>query len=113
MIMARLSHKRISRYFEFLIDSGSDYTLISKSHAVLLGIDLKKLKTDKVELANLSFIKVYKSRLSITINNTALIIPVLIADEEVECLLGRKGVFEHFEVLFQENKSLVTFKYKI
>lgn len=28
-----------SRYFELLIDSGADYTVISKSDAMILGID--------------------------------------------------------------------------
>ncbi len=109
--MAKLHNNGIARYFEFLVDSGADYTLISKSNAVLLGIDVDNLKKNKtkVEIANLKFINVYKVFLTITIGSINLKIPIMIADGEVECLLGRKGIFDVFDVLFQEQRQKLVF----
>ena len=109
LITAKLTYKKKSRYFEFLVDSGAVFTFISKSYALLLGIDASKpslkKKIIKVEVANLTFIKAYKIKLQITIKDESLKIQVLVADREVECLLGRKGVFDYFDILFQENKQ--------
>lgn len=45
-----------TRYFNFLLDSGADFSLISKSDAIVLGIDysLIESKEIKVEVANLT-----------------------------------------------------------
>ncbi len=112
MIMAKLGlSKNKSRYFRLLIDSGADYTLISKSDAAVLGLNYKNINTKeiKVEIANLAFIHTKKSHLTITIEDNSFKIPVLIAKEEVECLLGRKGIFDKFDILFREKEGQVIF----
>ena len=112
-LMAKLSTDRNQgRYFRFLIDSGADYTLIPKSKAILLGISYKKLKNTEsiVEASNHSYIKTKTTHLYITIEKITVKIPVLICDEEVECLLGRKGVFENFNITFQEKNQRVIFR---
>ncbi|MDH5597289.1 MAG: retroviral-like aspartic protease family protein [Candidatus Peregrinibacteria bacterium] len=99
------------RFFRLLVDSGADYTLISSSDALILGIEYKKISTRevKVEVANLAFIHTKKTRLVIEIEGVKLSIPVLVAKEEVECLLGRKGVFTYFDILFQEQRQQMIF----
>ena len=113
MLMAKLGKDKTSaRYFEFLIDSGSDYTLIPKSAATLIGIDynhIPKQKT-KVETANLQSINAKRTELHLDIRGEQLKIPVLVCEEEVECLLGRKGVFENFDITFQERAQQVIFR---
>lgn len=103
-----------ARYFELLIDTGADYTLISQYDAELLGLRYKAIKQKeiKVEVANLAFIRTKKVSLLLTIEGYDFTIPVLIAREGVESLLGRKGIFEHFEVIFQEYNEQVVFKRK-
>lgn len=57
MLMAKLSKDQNNgRYFRFLIDSGSDYTLIPKSAVGLLDIDYNRIPEErrKVETASLS-----------------------------------------------------------
>lgn len=100
-----------ARYFEMLIDSGADYTLIPKTDALLLGIDYNSIDSQeiKVEVANLAFIHTKRTNIILTIHDIEISIPVLIAKEEVECLLGRKGVFDVFDVIFQESKNQVVF----
>ena len=101
-----------ARFFELLIDTGADYSLISRSDAILLGINYNKIKADtiKVNMANLDQISARKTRVKITIGDHEFKIPILVAYEQVEPLLGRKGVFEHFEVIFKEAEQMVVFK---
>jgi len=113
MIMAKLRKENgQARYFEFLIDSGADFTMISKSYASILDLEYSNLKGEeiKVEVANLTFIHAKKTTLILTIEGNDFVIPTLIANEEVECLLGRRGVFENFDIIFQENQQQVIFK---
>jgi len=112
MLMAKLQYQNNrSRYFEFLIDLGADYTLISESDAMLLGIESKDLLGEKinVEVANLQFLEVHKVDLLITIEGVEIDIPVLISKTECECLLGRKGVFDKFDILFKEKNQECVF----
>lgn len=97
---------------EFLVDSGADYTLISASNAFLIGIDYKKINKPemKIEVANLTFIKTKKVHLTMCIENQIFCIPVLVANQEVENLLGRKGFFDKFDILFQERLQQMIFK---
>lgn len=103
-----------ARYFEFLIDSGADYSLISRYDAALLDISYKELQQPevKVEVANLTWIHTKKIVLLLTLNGYELRVPILIAREYVEALLGRKGVFEYLDMLFEERKELVTFSHE-
>ena len=112
-IMAKLSFgENTPRYFEFLIDSGSDYTLISQSDALVLGIHYEDIRGQEstAELADLNIIHTKKINLELKIDDITLNIPVLVAKEKVECLLGRKGVFDKFDILFQESKQQVILK---
>lgn len=81
-----------AKYFEFLIDTGADYTLISHYDAQILGLTYKAIKQKeiKVEVANLTFIHTKKVSLILTIDNHDFKIPVLVAREKAEPLLGRK-----------------------
>lgn len=101
-----------ARYFELLIDSGADFTLISKADARLLGIEYKELKEKerKVEVANLAYIHTKKVRMKIELGYENLNIPVLVARENVERLLGRKGVFSNYSITFKESDSEVVFR---
>ena len=113
MIMARLRKDDAkSKYLEFLIDSGADYTMISSSYAEALGLKYEDIESKeiKVDLANNSFIHTKEAPFTMTIEGKDLTIPVLIANEELEPLLGRKGVFENYDITFQEHQQRVIFK---
>lgn len=113
MLTAKLGKKGGQpRYFEFLIDSGSDYTIIPQSDAAILGVNYKELSTKEIEIhtANLTTMHGKEARMILTIGKFDLNIPVLIIKEEVERLLGRKGVFSEFEITFKERNNTVVFK---
>lgn len=112
MLMAKIRKQDgNARFFEFLIDSGADYTLISRYSAQLLGIHYKDIQAEEtqVEVANLALIHTKKVQLILTIESHDINIPVLIANENVSPILGRKGIFENFDVLFQERDKQVVF----
>ncbi len=113
MLRAKLStdHEE-GHYLRFLIDSGADYTLIPKSAAIMLGLNYKKLSTTEgtVEASNHTYIKTKTSHLHLTIDTVSIKIPVLVCEEEIECILGRKGVFENFEITFREKQQEVVFR---
>ena len=113
MLTAKLGKaKGPSRYFEFLIDSGSDYTIIPKSDAEILEVHYDQLESKeiKVEAANLTVMHGKEAKLKIEIMGEILTIPVLITKEEVDRLLGRKGVFTKFDITFKEKAGVVIFK---
>jgi len=113
MLMAKLGLPgERGRYFELLIDSGADHTLISRSDAMIFGLDYDKLTTKEMELeaANQTKILARKVTLQITLNDEDLLIPVFISKVEVQPLLGRKGVFDRYDVIFKEREQKVIFK---
>lgn len=111
MLTAKLRYRKNAKYFQFLIDTGADYTIIPKSDAYLLGVHYEDIKQKeiKLEAANLTLIKAKKVSLVLTIDQYNIAIPVLIAKNNVEPVLGRKGLFEHFDILFQERQQQVVF----
>jgi predicted aspartyl protease len=111
--MAKLSKgTNKPRNILMLIDTGADISLISKSFASLLGIQYAKIKSEtvKVETASLDKINARKTKIHIKIGDDKFEIPIFVANDEVEALLGRKGVFDRYEVVFQETKQQVIIK---
>lgn len=99
------------RFIRFLIDSGADYSVISKIDAMSIGINVDTLRGEgtEVEYANRESIKGEKVQLSITLGDEKIDALFIVAYESGEALLGRKGIFDKFDVLFQEKDQMVTF----
>lgn len=101
-----------AKYMGFLIDTGADFTLISRSSAFSIDLDYPLISSPeiKIEVANLATILAKQTELIITIKDRNLLIPVLIADQEVENLLGRKGIFDYYDITFQQREKQVIFE---
>lgn len=115
MVTVQLKYPRQkARYLEMLLDSGADYTIISQSVASLLGIEYDKINTKEIEteMANFSIISTKETKIQLIIDEVEITIPILVSKKEVEPLLGRKGVFNAFDILFQERKNKVIFTKK-
>lgn len=95
---------------EFLLDSGADISMISQAKASLIGINYDELnvREETVETANYSCAYTKKIDLEIKIDERRIKIPVFISKQEVGCLLGRRGFFDAFDILFQERLHRVT-----
>lgn len=107
-----LNDKGHERYVEFLVDSGADYTILSKATAGFLDIDYKTIRSSEIHLeaADMRTIKGKKVHLVIKIGGKNILTPVFIANQVVENLLGRRGIFDHYEITFKEKSKQVVFK---
>lgn len=114
MLTAKLQKGNLSaKYFEFLIDTGADYTLMSQYDASLFGVQYDDINSVeiKIEAANQTLLHAKKAKVTMSLGMYSLIVPILISREQVEIpLLGRKGVFNQFEITFKEKEGVVTFK---
>jgi len=101
-----------SRFFEFLVDSGADMCTISKSHAAQIGINYEHLDTkeENIEMVNFQSVHGKKSMATLSFRGFEKEIPILICKEAASPLLGRKGSFEMFDILFEERKMQITLK---
>ncbi len=92
---------------EYLVDSGADQTILSKISASLLGIDYECLESKPIETEaiNGSSLFVKESKVFIEIGGVDFRIPVWIADRHIMTVLGRRGVFDRFDLIFQERKN--------
>lgn len=90
--------------FDFLLDTGADCTMLPAHMAEILQIDLKKArKTHSMGIEG-EGLSVRMSKINIKIGNTKLQIPCLFSpNETTPFILGRLGIFSHFNILF-DNK---------
>lgn len=113
MLTAKLQKGNLpAKYFEFLIDTGADYTLMSQYDASLFGIQYGDINSEeiKIEAANQTVLHAKKAKVTIMFGNYLLLVPILISREQVEIpLLGRKGIFDQFEITFKEREGVVVF----
>lgn len=105
-------NRKRARYLTFLVDSGADFTLISERDSLLLGVDYSQLPSPELELtlANDACMRAKKMPVSMQIAGRRIKVPTYIAKGDFDPLLGRSGVFEHFDILFQERLQRVVFK---
>lgn len=113
MITAKLQKGKLpAKYFEFLIDTGADYTLVSQYDASLFGLRYDDIHSEeiKIEAANQTVLHAKKAKVTIMFGPHSLHVPILISREQVEIpLLGRKGIFDQFEIIFKEREGVVIF----
>ncbi len=111
ILSAQLSRNKKTRYFNFLIDSGSHYTLLSSGDALTFGLDYNMFAVEerKVEIADNSDTLAKRTTFDLILEGMIFRIPVLFAKGHVDCLLGRNGVFDRFDIIFQQRKRQVFF----
>ena len=93
------------------IDSGADITLIPLSMGKLLGFEISPEESLREIGGISSTIPVVSRNLRIKIGEKELEIEAAWAlSEEVPPLLGRKDVFDAFEVIFNQQKETISFR---
>lgn len=114
IIPITLSHGEKSIELEAIIDSGSDFMLITKEIAEFLGLELGK-KEEEVGICG-EKCKTVMSHCNITITDgkeTARLLskPIQVILEGNakldEILIGRFGFFDEFDITFRENSSRI------
>lgn len=92
------------------IDSGADHTLLPYRIGKYLGLEQQAREISEIHGINGSVGVIYVS-LEMELAGIRFSAPVAWAQlEEVPVLLGRSGVFDQFEIAFQQARRLVTFQ---
>ncbi len=115
LIFVRDENNKLYRWIA-LVDSGADFSIISKDTALFLG--LKEKKTGVTNTMGIGGpVKVKESKLTFQIKNErekhSVTVPVLILQEnkaDVPIILGRNGFFEQFHITIRQNEEKVALK---
>ena len=96
--------------FDFLVDTGADCTIIPKSVAGDLDIDLSALPKMRFCGIEGKSITAYLTKITIKITNTPIEITcALSSNERSPFILGRKDIFSNFNISFDNKNGLVRF----
>lgn len=94
-------------YPYMLVDSGADITVINMELTPLLGVDLKKCAVSEITGVGGSKLKAYQTRLRIKIKDRITTSDIVFAKltEKGYGMLGQKGFFEFYTVVFNGGKE--------
>ena len=93
-----------------LIDSGADASVMSRSFGELFGHNIKKGRKVPMKGFGEQVVIAYVHTMEIKIGKHVIKADVLVADDNnVPNVLGRKDVFNLFEIQFKNRKSLTRF----
>lgn len=96
-------------FVDFLVDTGADYTMMSKFDAEAIGVNYEKIKGREIvlEAANMTSIRGKETRLIMSLRDMTFSIPAIITKGENERVLGRIGFFDKFDVTFRQKSGMV------
>ncbi|MBU0630881.1 MAG: retropepsin-like domain-containing protein [Candidatus Margulisbacteria bacterium] len=98
------------RAITMYIDSGADISIVSRSFGELFGHNVAKGKKIKLKGVSGEHIIAYVHKMRMLIGKHEIQVEVAIADvEEIPNILGRKEVFNSFEIQFKNLKKCTCF----
>jgi predicted aspartyl protease len=94
------------------VDSGATYSMLRTDEAARLGIDWQHGKRQMIVVGDGSYIPTFIHDLSIHIGDSQITAPIGFSERLGVGfnLLGRTGVFNRFEVCFNDQSRKVTFQ---
>ncbi len=94
------------------VDSGATFTIFSTDDAYRIGIDWKNGASQMIVVGDGSFIPTYIHNLSIQIGEWQITAPIGFSERLGVGfnILGRKGIFDQFQVCFNDRTRKVTFQ---
>jgi predicted aspartyl protease len=97
-----------NRRFRFLLDSGTDFTMMPRSAARQLGLSLKGTKEMSVTGIEGSETTAWLSEITVEIGGSELPLPCLFSSiERTPYLLGRMGFFQRFNITFDNARKKI------
>jgi len=97
--------------FFFLLDTGADVTSLPASAAMSLGVDLASCPQEPMEGYEGTSVLVYRSTITIFLNNKTYTIPCVFTPiEHVPILLGRAGILDKFTLTLDGKKQEIRFE---
>ncbi len=92
------------------IDSGADVSIMMRSFGELFGHEVKKGKKIRLKGVGPAHINAYIHKMEILIGEDAVPVEVAIAeDDSVPNILGRKHIFDIFEITFNNKEQHTSF----
>ena len=96
--------------FDFLLDSGADFTLLPRHVADLVGVDLKQLSPTRTFGVEGKGIRVWLSRVTIRIGPETLSVRSFFSErDDTPFLLGRMDVFSKFKIELDPKRKKIRF----
>lgn len=94
------------------VDSGAAFTILSIDDADRIGVDWQKGRQQMIVVGDGSFIPTYFHDLSIQIDKWHVTAPIGFSERLGVGfnLLGRKGIFDQFQVCFNDQTRRLTFQ---
>lgn len=97
-----------------ILDSGSDTTIIPLEMARFLNLDLEK--NNKIFGLDRNFVRVKEAKVNLTIGNDRenytlpIAVHVPIENVPINIVVGRQGIFDNFEITFNQLLKKIRFK---
>jgi len=96
--------------FQFLLDSGADFTLLPKHVADLVGIDLRNAPSTKTFGVEGKGVRVFVGSVTIKIGHEILKIRAFFSErDDAPFLLGRMDLFNKFKIEFDPKRKKIRF----
>lgn len=96
------------RFFEFLLDTGADCTMLPKFMAEIIGLDLTTCQRTKSFGIEGKGVLVYIGKIDIKIGQHYLKVKCLFSeDDTTPFILGRLGLFSQFNILFDNRNKKI------
>jgi predicted aspartyl protease len=94
------------------VDSGATYSILSVDDAHRIGIDWERGSPQMIVVGDGSFIPTYIHHLAIQIDEWKITAPIGFSERLGVGfnILGRKGIFDQFQVCFNDHTRKVTFQ---
>ncbi|MBI2508235.1 hypothetical protein HYV89_04755 [Candidatus Woesearchaeota archaeon] len=99
--------------FSVILDSGSDITTVPKAIADFLDLEIENEESEMIGYKGIGKIKnskvtiIFKGKVQ-RLDEVLHDVPIAVMQdpEEQEVVVGTRGVFEHFKILFNDSKSV-------
>jgi hypothetical protein len=103
----------IWRAITMYIDSGADVSIMMRSFGELFGHDVKKGKKIRLKGVGPAHINAYIHKMEMLIGEDTVSVEVAIAEDDmVPNILGRKHIFDLFEITFNNKEQHTSFMKK-
>jgi hypothetical protein len=102
----------LSHWVWVFVDSGAAFTILSTEDTGRMGIDWEKGRRQMVVVGDGSFIPTYIHDLTLRIGDFEITAPIGFSERLGVGfnILGRKGIFDQFQVCFNDHIRKVTFQ---
>ena len=94
--------------WRFVLDSGADFTLVPRSAAELLGVDLSGARKMTARGIEGSGVSAQLAEITLRIGDVEFGVPCLFSsNENTPYLLGRMGLFSRFNITFDNRRRKI------